>query len=98
MKASCPSEKPLTPISRLDAVEKRVDAMIQAVQTLRAPLDTFYSSLTEEQKRSSIVWLIVEVTIKPARRLLSCAPTRRLGLRTLPSDQIQRPFNQKSSR
>ena len=31
--------------------EKRVDAMMQAVQALRAPLDTFYNSLTEEQKR-----------------------------------------------
>ena len=51
MKASCPSEIPLTPISRLDAAEKRVDAMMQAVQALRAPLDTFSNSLTEEQKR-----------------------------------------------
>ena len=51
MKASCPSEIPLTPISRLDAAEKRVDAMIQAVPALRAPLDTFYNCLTEEQKR-----------------------------------------------
>ena len=51
MKASCPSEIPLTPISQLDAAEKRVDAMMQAVQALRAPLDTFYNSLTEEQKR-----------------------------------------------
>jgi len=51
MKASCPNEIPLTPISRLDAVEKRVDAMIQAVQLLRAPLDTFYGSLNDEQRR-----------------------------------------------
>jgi LTXXQ motif family protein len=51
MKASCPNEIPLTPISRLDAVEKRVDAMIQAVQILRTPLDTFYGSLTDAQKQ-----------------------------------------------
>jgi hypothetical protein len=51
MKTSCPTEIPLTPISRLDAVEKRVDTMIQAVQILRAPLDTFYDSLTDAQKR-----------------------------------------------
>ena len=51
MKASCPSEMPLTPVNRLGSVEKRVDTMIQAVQALRAPLDTFYNSLTEEQKR-----------------------------------------------
>jgi LTXXQ motif family protein len=50
MKASCPSEIPFTPISRLDAVEKRVDAMIEAVQILRGPLDSFYNSLTDAQK------------------------------------------------
>jgi LTXXQ motif family protein len=51
MKSSCPNEIPITPISRLDAVERRVDAMIQAVQVLRAPLDTFYGSLTDEGRR-----------------------------------------------
>ena len=49
MKASCPTEIPVTPISRLDAVETRVDAMIQAVQMLREPLNAFYDSLTDEQ-------------------------------------------------
>jgi len=51
MKASCPTEIPVTPISRLDAVERRVDAMREAVQVLLGPLDAFYASLTDEQKQ-----------------------------------------------
>jgi hypothetical protein len=52
LKASCPSEIPLTPLGRLDAVEKRLDVMMQAVQVVRDPLDDFYNSLTDEQRRN----------------------------------------------
>jgi hypothetical protein len=51
LKASCPSEVPLTPVSRLDQLEKRVDSMLQALQILRAPAENFYNSLTDEQKQ-----------------------------------------------
>jgi LTXXQ motif family protein len=50
VKASCPSQIPLTPLDRLDTVERRLDAMIQAVQMVRAPLERFYSTLSEGQK------------------------------------------------
>jgi hypothetical protein len=50
VKASCPIQVPLTPLDRLDAVERRLDAMIQAVQMVRAPLERFYSSLSAAQK------------------------------------------------
>ena len=50
VKASCPSQMPLTPLDRLDTVERRLDAMIQAVQMVRAPLERFYSTLNEGQK------------------------------------------------
>jgi hypothetical protein len=52
LKASCPGEIPLTPPGRLDVVEKRLGAMIQAVQVVRGPLDDFYNSLTDEQRRN----------------------------------------------
>jgi hypothetical protein len=48
--ASCPTEVPLTPIARLDAVMKRIQAMRQAVQILRPPLTALYNSLDDEQK------------------------------------------------
>ena len=51
-KASCPSENafPLTPPGRLDAMTARLDATLQAVQTVRSPLEKFYNSLSDEQK------------------------------------------------
>jgi hypothetical protein len=51
VKASCPSQVALTPPQRLDVVEKRLDAMVQAVQIVRAPLDGFYGSLSDAQKK-----------------------------------------------
>ena len=50
LRASCPTEVPLTPVARLDAVMKRIQAMSQAVQILRPPLTTLYNSLDDEQK------------------------------------------------
>jgi len=50
IKASCPAETPLTPPDRLAAVAKRLDAVLQGVQTVRAAVDDFYSVLTDEQK------------------------------------------------
>ena len=50
IKASCPSELPSTPPDRLAAEGKHLQAMLQAVQTIRPPLDGFYTSLSDEQK------------------------------------------------
>ena len=51
IKASCPTAIPLTPVARLDAAEQRLDAMINAVQIVRDPLEKFYDSLSDEQKQ-----------------------------------------------
>jgi hypothetical protein len=50
VKASCPSEIALTATGRLDNMKQRIEAMIEAVATVRQPLDTFYNSLSDEQK------------------------------------------------
>lgn len=50
IKASCPAETPLTPPDRLAAVAKRFDAVLQGVQTVRAAVEDFYSTLNDEQK------------------------------------------------
>ena len=50
LRASCPAAVPLTPVSRLDAVAKRLQAMMQAVDVVRGPLTTFYDSLDDQQK------------------------------------------------
>jgi ABC-type transporter MlaC component len=51
LKGSCSSELSLTPLGRLDTVEKRLDGMVQAWGILRTPLDDFYNSLNDEQRQ-----------------------------------------------
>jgi LTXXQ motif family protein len=51
IKQSCPTAIPLTPIARLDTAEKRLQAMVDAIQIVRPPLEKFYDSLTPEQKQ-----------------------------------------------
>lgn len=48
--AACPADTPLTPPGRLDAMSTRLDAMVDAAKTVKPALDTFYGSLTSEQK------------------------------------------------
>jgi hypothetical protein len=48
--AACPREVPQTATARLEAMEKRLEAMLAAVKTVRPAFDAFYVSLTSEQK------------------------------------------------
>jgi LTXXQ motif family protein len=50
LQAACPDETPVTPTGRLEAMEKRLQAMIDAANTVRPALDGFYASLSNEQK------------------------------------------------
>jgi len=50
MQAACPDETPLTPTGRLDAMQKRLQAMIDAADTVKPALTSFYVSLSSEQK------------------------------------------------
>jgi hypothetical protein len=50
IKAACPTELPATPPDRLAAIGKRLDAMLQGVNTVRPALANFYDSLSDEQK------------------------------------------------
>jgi hypothetical protein len=49
-KSGCISSMPDTVGGRLDATEKRVDALIEAANTLKPAVDDFYASLSDEQK------------------------------------------------
>jgi hypothetical protein len=51
MSSACPSLTPATPVARLDAMEQRLQAMLQAEQTVRGPLERLYGLLTPEQKQ-----------------------------------------------
>jgi len=50
LKVSCPAYQMLTPTGRVEAMEKRLDATLGAVKTVRPPLAKFYNSLSDEQK------------------------------------------------
>jgi hypothetical protein len=50
LQAACPDEVPLTPTGRLDAMDQRLKAMIEAANTVKPALDSFYGSLSDEQK------------------------------------------------
>ena len=50
MRAACPTDVPATIVGRMEAIEKRLDAMLQAVKTVRPALEAFYATLSDEQK------------------------------------------------
>jgi hypothetical protein len=50
MRTACPTDVPTTMVGRMEAMEKRLDAMLQAVKTVRPTLEAFYATLSDEQK------------------------------------------------
>jgi TolA-binding protein len=50
LQTACPDKVPVTPVGRLQAMEKRLSAMLQAANQMQPALDDFYASLTTEQK------------------------------------------------
>ena len=50
MQAACPEDTPITPPGRLEAMEKRLQAMVDAANTVKPALNDFYESLSGEQK------------------------------------------------
>jgi hypothetical protein len=50
LRSACPTDLPSTPLGRLTDMRQRLEAMRQAVRTVRPALDRFYQSLSDEQK------------------------------------------------
>jgi hypothetical protein len=50
LRSDCPTDRALTPVGRLQAMEQRLDAMLRAVQTVEPALQKLYASLGDEQK------------------------------------------------
>ncbi len=51
LKQSCPSETPLTPLARLEAMRHRLQAMQEASDVIKVSLLHFYSLLSDTQKQ-----------------------------------------------
>ena len=52
MRAACSTDIPTTMVGRMEAMEKRLDAMLQAVKSVRPAFEAFYATLSDEQKAS----------------------------------------------
>jgi len=50
LQSSCPTAVPKSPVARLDTVEARLGAMVDAIEAVRPSLKNFYASLSDEQK------------------------------------------------
>jgi LTXXQ motif family protein len=50
LKAACRADEAMTPPARLAAIGNRLNAMLQAVKQVRAALEDFYATLSDEQK------------------------------------------------
>jgi hypothetical protein len=50
LSTACPNAIPQTPVGRLDVMQKRVEAMIEAANIVRPALEELYASLSDEQK------------------------------------------------
>lgn len=50
VKAACPTDWPASAPARLELMEKRMEAMLVAVKTVRPAFDAFYATLNDEQK------------------------------------------------
>jgi hypothetical protein len=50
LQSACPDVIPTTPVERLEAMEKRLDAMVQAAKVVLPAVEDFYESLSDDQK------------------------------------------------
>jgi hypothetical protein len=50
LQTACPTTIAMTPVGRLEVMQQRLEAMVEAANTVRPALDDFYASLSNEQK------------------------------------------------
>jgi hypothetical protein len=50
LQAACPTTVAMTPVGRLEVMQQRLEAMIEASNIVRPALEDFYASLSNEQK------------------------------------------------
>ena len=89
IKTACPTDVAYTPSGRLDAMERRVQAMVQAVAMIRPPLETFYGLLSDEQKARFNALGQNQRPDNPRSPLAACGPNA-AALPTWPQAQIEK--------
>ena len=91
LQAACLAQTPPTPVARLDAMEQRLEAMLQALTIVRPPLEHLYSLLNKAQ-----IGRLENAAAKPDQKERS--PSLNLtelcsgksGLTNVPADEITR--------
>jgi hypothetical protein len=92
LKAACPTALPSTPTGRIAAMRQRLEAMLQAVRTVRPVVEKFYQSLNDEQKaRFNALGPDDNPDQQQARRdLTQVCGERASGIASLPLERIER--------
>src|SRR5215472_4843168 len=92
LKAACPAALPSTPTGRVEAMHQRLDAMLQAVRTVRPVVKKFYQSLNDEQKaRFNALGPEDNADQQQAQRnLTQVCGERASGIAGLPLERIER--------
>jgi hypothetical protein len=92
LRAACPNELPSVPTGRLAAMETRLEVMLTAVRTVRAPLDRLYQSLGDEQKArfNAVVPSHSASNKREERDLARLCTQRQTGVVGLPIERIAR--------
>src|SRR5215471_10357640 len=91
LKAACPMALPSTPTGRIEAMHQRLDAMLQAVRTVRPVVEKFYQSLNDEQKARFNALSPDNSDQQQAQRdLTQVCSERASGIASLPLARIER--------
>ena len=91
LKAACPTALPSTPTGRIAAMRQRLEAMLQAVRTVRPVVEKFYQSLNDEQKaRFNALGPDNPDQQQAQRNLTQVCGERASGIASLPLERIER--------
>jgi hypothetical protein len=91
LKAACPTALPSTPTGRIAAMRQRLDAMLQAVRTVRPVVEKLYQSLNDEQKaRFNALGPDNPDQQQAQRNLTQVCGERASGIASLPLERIER--------
>ena len=92
LRAACPNELASTPIGRINAMDARLAAMLQAVRMVRPALTNFYQMLNDEQKaRFNALGYgeEQEEESQTRRNLAQVCSERAAGIASLPIERIE---------
>ena len=91
LKAACPTALPSTPTGRIAAMQQRLEAMLQAVRTVRPVVEKFYQSLNDEQKaRFNALGPDNPDQQQAQHNLTQVCGERASGIASLPLERIER--------